>query len=85
MLASDAVSTRRTTVSADADDLAVLASEARRRGVTLTEVLRAAVAHEADRLRGKSRPRFGIVHGDGTATQRIASDEQAPARRRRRS
>jgi hypothetical protein len=83
MLASDAVSTRRTTVSADIDDLAVLESEARRRGVTLTAVLREAVAHEADTLRGQSRPRFGIVHGDGRATQRIASDEHAPARRPR--
>ena len=72
-------------MSADPDDLAVLESEARRRGVTLTHVLREAVAHEADTVRRRSLPSFGIVHGDGTATQQIAADEQAPARRRTRS
>jgi hypothetical protein len=77
--------TRRTTVAADSEDLAVLEGEARRRGVTLTEVLREAVEREADRLRRRAQPRFGIVSGDGTATQRIASDERAPARRRDRS
>jgi metallophosphoesterase superfamily enzyme len=76
---------RRTTVAADTDDLAVLESEARRRGVALTQVLREAVEREADRLRRRSAPRFGIVRGDGTATTRIASDEHAPARRHDRS
>jgi hypothetical protein len=76
---------RRTTVAAESDDLAVLESEARRRGVTLTEVLREAVGREAGRLRRRATPRFGIVHGDGTATQRIAADEPAPARRPGRS
>lgn len=80
MLASDAMPTRRTTVSADVDDLAVLEGEARRRGVALTEVLRDAVAHEADRLRTHARPRFGIFSGDGTSTQQIAQDEEAPVR-----
>lgn len=72
---------KRTTVTADEADLAVLAGEARRRGVTLATLLREAVAHEAGRLRHTIRPRFGIVHGDGTATAQIAADEQAPARR----
>jgi hypothetical protein len=72
---------RRTTVAAATDDLAVLESEARRRGVALAEVLREAVQREAGRLRRRTTPRFGIVQGDGTATQRIAADELAPARR----
>ena len=36
--------TRRTTLAADADDLAVLEGEARRRGVSLAQVLRETVA-----------------------------------------
>jgi hypothetical protein len=72
---------RRTTVAAQHDDLAVLEQEARRRGVTLTQVLREAVEHEAQRLRAGAQPRFGIVRGDGSATRTIADDEHAPARR----
>jgi len=72
---------RRTTVAAESDDLAVLEGEARRRGVTLSQVLREAVEREAGRLRRSASPRFGIVRGDGTATAAIARDEHAPARR----
>jgi Ribbon-helix-helix protein, copG family len=75
---------RRTTVAADSDDLAVLENEARRRGVSLTHVLREAVEREASRLRTGAAPRFGIVRGDGTATESIERDEHAPARRRGR-
>jgi hypothetical protein len=71
---------RRTTVSAEHDDLAILEHEARKRGVTLTQVLREAVEHEAQRLRDDAAPRFGIVRGDGNATRAIADDEHAPAR-----
>lgn len=76
---------RRTTVAAESDDLAVLESEARRRGVALAQVLREAVEHEANRLRHESAPRFGVVRGDGSATQAVARDESAPARRGGRS
>lgn len=76
---------RRTTVAAESDDLAVLESEARRRGVALAQVLREAVKREAGRLRDQTSPRFGVVRGDGRATCRIAADEQAPARRGARS
>lgn len=79
------MTTRRTTVAASSDDLAVLESEARRRKVTLSRVLREAVEREAGRLRGDARPRFAIAAGDGTATRTIAGDEHAPARRRGRS
>jgi hypothetical protein len=75
------MSIRRTTVAAESDDLAVLESEARRRGVALAQVLREAVEREAGRLRRNAEPRFGIVRGDGTATSSIARDEHAPARR----
>jgi hypothetical protein len=79
------MSIRRTTVAAESDDLAVLESEARRRGVALAQVLREAVEREAGRLRRNAKPRFGIVRGDGTATASIARDEHAPARRSGRS
>jgi len=72
---------RRTTVAAEHDDLAVLEQEARKRGVTLTQLLREAVEHEAQRLRANAQPRFGIVRGEGTATRAIANDEHAPTRR----
>ncbi|MCL4289380.1 MAG: hypothetical protein KJ051_03825 [Thermoleophilia bacterium] len=76
---------RRTTLAAEADDLAELEAEARRRGVSLARVLREAVAREADEIRRRTRPRFGIVRGDGSATKLVAGDEHAPARGRRRS
>jgi hypothetical protein len=79
------MSIRRTTVAAERDDLAVLEAEARRRGVSLAQVLREAVELEARRIRTRARPRFGIVHGDGQATRRMAEDEHAPARRSGRS
>ena len=52
--------TRRTTVSAEADDLATLEQEARRRGVSLAQVLRELVADKAREVRGARRPRFGL-------------------------
>jgi hypothetical protein len=76
---------RRTTLAAEADDLAELEAEARRRGVSLAQVLREVVAREAGEIRKRTRPRFGIVRGDGNATRLIASNEQAPARSRQRS
>lgn len=79
------MATRRTTLAADSDDLAVLEGEARRRGVALAQVLREAVERDAARLRRRAAPRFGIVRGDGAATQTIAEDETAPARRSGRS
>ena len=72
---------RRTAVAAEHDGLAVLEHEARKRGVTLTQVLREAVEHQAQRLRNDAAPRFGIVRGDGQATRAIADDEHSPARR----
>jgi hypothetical protein len=76
---------RRTTLAAEAADLAVLEAEARRRGVSLAQVLREAVATEAGRLRAERRPRFGIVRGDGRASMATVEDEESPARARLRS
>jgi Ribbon-helix-helix protein, copG family len=79
------MATRRTTLAADADDLAVLEGEARRRGVSLAALLRDMVTQQASSIRDNARPRFGIVRGDGTATAQITEDEHAPARRPTRS
>ena len=44
---------RRTTLAAERDDLAVLEGEARRRGVSLAQVLRDVVAQEAKQIRAR--------------------------------
>lgn len=72
----------RTTVSLDADDLAVLRDEARRRGVSLSAVLQQALAREARALRSSRRPRTGVVRSGDSAVGRRASerpDEPASA------
>ena len=72
--------TRRTTLAADPDDLAVLEGEARRRGVSLARVLRETVAREADRIRAQRRPRFGIFSSGGAGlSERSWQDEDSPA------
>ncbi|GIU95355.1 MAG: hypothetical protein KatS3mg012_1812 [Gaiellaceae bacterium] len=73
--------TRRTTLAADGADLAVLEGEARRRGVSLAQVLREVVAREADEIRARRRPRFGLAHGGGAAWASV-EDENAPVRER---
>lgn len=77
------MTTQRTTVTAEADDLAVLRAEARRRGVSLAVVLREAVARRAAELRAGQRPRFGVGHGDAGLAQSSVDDEDAPASGRR--
>lgn len=62
----------RTTVTADADDLAVLRDEARRRGVSLSSILRQAVSQQAAAVRARRRPRIGIGHS-GSGAARAAS------------
>jgi len=73
---------RRTTLAADPDDLALLESEARRRGVSLAQVLRELVAREATELRLARRPRFGIARSAEGAAQAASADEHAPMRDR---
>ncbi|MGH2949373.1 MAG: hypothetical protein ACRDPC_24475 [Solirubrobacteraceae bacterium] len=76
---------RRTTLAAEADDLALLEGEARRRGVSLAYVLRETVAREAAALRAQRRPRFGVARSDEGTASASARDEHAPVRDRRGS
>jgi Ribbon-helix-helix protein, copG family len=71
------VSTRRTTLAADRDDLALLEEEARRQGISLARLLRELVAKEATDLRRRRRPRFGVVSMGGVARASV-EDEEAP-------
>ena len=75
------MATRRTTLAAEPDDLAVLEREAMRRGVSLAQVLRETVAREAAELRERNRPRFGVAHSRDGAARASQRDEHAPARR----
>lgn len=77
------MATRRTTVAAEHEDLAILEAEARRQGTSLAGVLREIVAREADVLRGRHRPRFGVGKSASGAARAAAADEHAPARDRR--
>jgi hypothetical protein len=75
---------RRTTVAAEEDDLAILEYEACRRQISLTAVLREAVAREAATLRAANRPRFGIASSAEGAARLAGDDEAAPVRERSR-
>lgn len=73
--------TRRTTLSAEADDLAILEHEAQRRGVSLAQVLRELVAARAAELRTSRRPRFGVFASKtGDLSELSWRDEDAPYR-----
>jgi hypothetical protein len=74
--------TRRTTVTADADDLAVLEDEARRRGISLSAVLREAVAERANVVRRtRPKPRLGLFASKtGNLSELSWMDEDAPYR-----
>jgi hypothetical protein len=74
--------TRRTTLRADPEDLALLEGEARRRGLSLALVLRELVARGANELRFARRPRFGVARTSEGSGQVAAADEQAPLRDR---
>lgn len=72
---------RRTTLAAEADDLAVLEREARRRGVSLASLPRETVAEKAGELRrSRPKPRFGVMRSGGVGLSRMAvDDEESPA------
>ena len=75
------MSTERTTVSASSDDLETLRGEARRRGISLAQLMRDLLAEKAAELRRGRRPRVGIGHGGGeSAASASVEDEDAPAR-----
>jgi hypothetical protein len=68
---------RRTTVVADEEDLAVLAHEARTRGISLGRALGEAVARRADELRQERRPQLATFHADASIAE--LADQEEPA------
>jgi hypothetical protein len=71
---------RRTTVSADAEVLATLEGEARRRGASLNAVLAEAVKEKAIAIRRARRPRVGL--GRSTDGRSAAETAIEPVARR---
>lgn len=70
---------RRTTLTADADDLETLKREAARRGVSLARLLDELVSREAERVRGRRpRPRVGVVDVGGGVSRLTWEQEDAP-------
>ena len=71
---------RRTTLTAEADDLETLRAEARRRGVSLNAVLSEIVSRQASETRSRERPRLGIGRSGGAnLSHRSVEDEDSPA------
>jgi hypothetical protein len=70
---------RRTTVVARDEDLAMLAHEARDRGLSLGRMLGEVVAKRADELRQDRRPRLATFRAD-TSIAKAAEDERPEAR-----
>jgi hypothetical protein len=70
---------RRTTVVARDEDLALLAHEARNRGLSLGRMLGAVVAERADELRQSRRPRLATFRAN-TSIAAVAEQENPAAR-----
>jgi hypothetical protein len=71
---------QRTTIAADADDLEVLRSEAKRLGVPLNDLLSAAVASKAAEIQRSRRPRLGVGRSGGAnLAEHSVSEEDLPA------
>lgn len=69
---------RRTTVTASRSDLRTLESEAKRRGVSVSAVLREAIEEKARALRDSRRPRVGVARStDGRSASDVASEPVA--------
>jgi hypothetical protein len=68
---------RRTTVAARDDDLAVLATEARARGLSLSRMLGELVAERAQTLRSQHRPRLAIFRADVSIAGAIENENPA--------
>jgi len=78
MLTSSIMSIRRTTLAAEDADLALLESEAKRRGTSLAQVLREVVGREAAELRRSRRPSFGLGHGGPDLARSSVEHEDEP-------
>jgi hypothetical protein len=69
---------RRTTVSANREDLATLENEARRRGSSLSSVLAEAVEEKAIAIKRAHRPRLGLGRStDGASAAQTATEPVA--------
>lgn len=69
-------------MTAEAEDLSVLAAEAKRRGTSLARLLQEAVAEKAARVRRGQRPRVGLFAGGGGSIAAAMEDApEAPAER----
>ncbi|HEU4707518.1 MAG TPA: hypothetical protein VFS64_10040 [Solirubrobacterales bacterium] len=69
---------RRTTVSAEAEALATLEAEARRRGTSLSSVLAEAVEEKAFAIRRARPPRVGVGRSrDGRSAAETATEPAA--------
>lgn len=69
---------RRTTVSANSEDLATLENEARRRGSSLSSVLAEAVEEKAIAIKRAHRPRLGLGRStDGASAAQTATEPVA--------
>lgn len=72
---------RRATVTAQSDDLAVLADDARRRDISLSTALGELVLTRAAQLRQQRRPRLGTFRSGSTVgiAALMESNPDAPA------
>jgi len=66
-------------VAAQDDDLAVIATDARLRGISLSRALGELVAERAAQLRQRRRPRVGIFSADVSIAALMESEPDAPA------
>lgn len=69
---------RRTTVVANEDDLAVVADEARARGMALGRLLGEIVAQRATALRKERRPHLGTFEADVSIAAEMDSGDERP-------
>lgn len=70
----------RTTIVADAEDLAVLRAAAAREGLSLAQFMRGVVADTAAALRRGRRPTVGVGRSGGVGVaQESVLDEDGPA------
>lgn len=69
---------RRTTVTAEAQDLATLEAEAKRLDLPLTVLVSEAIAEKAAALRSRRRPRVGVARSrDGRSARGVAAEPVA--------
>jgi hypothetical protein len=66
-------------VTAQHDDLAVLADDARNRGISLSRALGELVAERAQELRRRRRPRVAMFSVDFSIAEAMDSEDENPA------